>query len=60
MFGQFPQMKNEDQEEDQIDHGYDVPYDMTLEQYVQISALHIQKKLKPHFSIIAVGDSNYS
>ena len=36
MFGLFPQMKNEDQEEDQIDHGYDVPYDMTLEQYVQI------------------------
>ena len=43
MFGLFPQMKNEDQEEDQIDHGYDVPYDMTLEQYVQIWALHIQK-----------------
>ena len=48
MFGLFPQMKNEDQEEDQIDHGYDVPYNMTLEQYVHIWALHIQK----HWNLI--------
>ena len=34
MFGPFPQMK--DLEEDQIDGGYDVPENMTLEQYVQI------------------------
>ena len=43
MFGPFPQMENEDLEEDQIDGGYDVPENMTLEQYVQIWALHIQK-----------------
>ena len=36
MFGPFPQMKNEDLEENQFDSGYDVPEDMTLEQYVQI------------------------
>ena len=36
MFGPFPQMKKEDLEEDQIDGGYDVPENMTLEQYVQI------------------------
>ena len=43
MFGPFPQMKNEDLEERQIGGGYDVPENMTLEQYVQISALPIQK-----------------
>ena len=36
MFGPFLQMKNEDLEEDQIDGHYDVPENMTLEQYVQI------------------------
>ena len=36
MFETFPQMKNEDLEENQIDFGYDVPENMTLEQYVQI------------------------
>ena len=36
MFGPFPQMENEDLEENQIDNHYDVPEDMTLEQYVQI------------------------
>ena len=36
MFGPFPQMKNED-----LDGGYDVPENMTLEQYVQIWVLHI-------------------
>ena len=43
MSGPFPQMKNEDVEENQIDGGYDVPENMTLEEYVQILALHIQK-----------------
>merc|ERR1712106_1217073 len=32
MFGPFPQMKKEDLKEDQIDGGYDVPENMTLEQ----------------------------
>ena len=36
MFGPFPQMKNEDLEEKEIDNRYDVPENMTLEQYVQI------------------------
>ena len=36
MFGPFPQMENEDLEENQINSGYDVPKNMTLEQYVQI------------------------
>ena len=43
MFGPFPQMKNEDLEENQIDGHYDVPENMTLEQYVQIWAWYIQK-----------------
>ena len=34
MLGPFPQMKNEDLEEDQIDSGYDIPENMTLEQYI--------------------------
>ena len=46
MFGPFPQMENEDLEENQIDNHYDVPEDMTLEQYVQIWALHIQNNWK--------------
>jgi len=35
MFGPFPQMKNEDLEENQIGGGYDVPEDMTLEQHLE-------------------------
>lgn len=35
MFGPFPQMKNEDLDENQIDGHYDVPENMTLEQHLE-------------------------
>ena len=57
MFGPFPQMKNEDLEEDQIDSGYDVPENMTLEQYIlYISYIHLKScclTQESHFQLFA-------